>query len=317
MDPQNNNLGLKYSAIAVFFWGMLPIALKLSGHFIDAISLTWFRFAFALVVIYFIQRMQGQLGQFKLLNKNEWLRLGVAGLFLIGNYVTFVLSLKYLSPGEAQLNFQVAPFFLAFGGLLFFKERLSKVQLVCFFMLACGMLMFFHPHLNFASQQSSIWVGVITIQISAFFWAGYALLQKSLLAKLSSNNIMLCLFAIGAIALAPFTDFTPFIFMNGFEWAVILFCAINTLVAYGCFGQAIKYWPTASVSAMVGLTPVLSFTFTELVVKLKLWPDTFSTNNLDALSIDGIGLIVLAVMSMQLVPLYLKRRKKLIMIASK
>lgn len=310
---QNNQLGFKYSAIAVLFWGMLPIALKLSAIFIDAVSLTWFRFIGALVAIFIIQYSKKQLHQFLLLDKKDWLRLGVAGLFLVGNYVTFVMSLDYLTPGEAQLNFQVAPFFLALGGLLFFKERLNKLQLFCFATLACGMLMFFHPHLHFGSDdKTNIWLGVLIIEASAFCWACYALIQKSLQTKLSSNNIMLCLFVIGSIILTPFCHFSSFTHLGSFDWLIVIFCAINTLVAYCCFGQAIKYWPTASVSAMIALTPVLSFTFTAWVVDLHLWSTIFSANHLDSISINGIIVIVLSVMAMQLIPLYLKRRQSII-----
>lgn len=291
-----------YSSIAVLFWSILPIALKLSADFIDAYSLSWFRFFIALIVTFAIQKYFGQLRQFKQLNKKDWGKLFLAGIFLIGNYISFVACLKYLSPGTAQLNFQVAPFFLAFGGLLFFKEKLSFIQIICFITLAMGMLMFFHPHLNF--DQNNIWIGVFTVQFSAFCWAGYALLQKSLLHKLSSNNIMLVLFALGAIVLAPFTQFHSFNMMDSFDWYIAIFCAVNTLVAYGCFGQAMRYWKTASISGMVALTPVFSFIITELVVDLGWWSNIIKGNDLDMLSISGIGVIVLSVMSMQLLPKY-------------
>ncbi|BDM63059.1 10 TMS drug/metabolite efflux pump (DME) family protein [Shewanella sp. NFH-SH190041] len=311
MNASSNRLGLSYSAVAVLFWGMLPIALKLSGGFIDAVSLTWLRFIFALVATFMMQYMLRQLGQFARLQKRDWLRLAGAGVFLIMNYVTFVMGLKYLSPGTAQLNFQVAPFFLAFGGLLFFRERISALQLTCFAALAAGMLMFFHPHLHFGGSDSSgLLAGVLIIQFSAFCWASYALLQKSLLAKLSPNNVMLCIFALGTVVMAPATDFSAFGRMSLPDWSIALFCAVNTLVAYGTFGQAMRYWPTAQVSAMVALTPVLSFSLTELAVDMGWWPEMIKGNSLDWLSISGIGMIVLAVMAMQLLPLYLSRRSR-------
>lgn len=144
----NNRLGLIFVSIAVFFWGILPIALKLSGGFITPVTLTWFRFLMALVVTLLIQWKVGALRQFVGLPRAIWLKLTLAGVLLMCNYVSFVYSLSYLAPGTAQLNFQTAPFFLAFGGVLFFKERFNAFQLSCFATLALGMLMFFHPQLD-------------------------------------------------------------------------------------------------------------------------------------------------------------------------
>ncbi|WP_025821357.1 DMT family transporter [Shewanella marina] len=310
MQQSSERLGLFFISVAVIFWGILPIALKLSGGFIDAITLTWFRFAVALVVSFFIQLAFGQLHQFKQLTRQAWLKLGLAGVVLISNYVSFVIALKYLAPGTAQLNFQTAPFFLAFGGMLFFKEKLSAFQLTCFATLALGMLLFFHPYLHFSREGgSSILIGVMIIQFSAMSWASYALLQKSLLTQLSPNNVLLFIYAFGIVAMAPFSHFEHFTHMNSGDWSIAIFCAINTLVAYGCFGQAMRYWPTAQVSAMVPLTPLFSFALTAWVSSMGWWSDIIHHNSIDALSMFGIALIISSVMLMQLLPLYRARRR--------
>ena len=312
--PQANNhaqLGLIFISVAIVFWGMLPIALKLSGAFIDPVTLTWFRFLVALVVSILIQWSAGSLKQFAALDAKVWLRLVLAGVFLMLNYVSFVYSLDYLAPGAAQLNFQTSPFFLAFGGVLFFKERLNAVQLSCFATLALGMLMFFHPYLDLSGANNhQVWIGVMIIQFSALSWTSYALLQKSLLNRLSPANVLLVIYGLGIFVMAPFSDFSQFVSMDSFEWQIALFCAANTLIAYGCFGQSMKYWPTAQVSAMLALTPVFSFSATALVVSIGWWPEVFHADELDGLSLLGIGVIIVSVMVVQLLPLYRNRQAK-------
>lgn len=312
--PQANNhdqLGLLFISVAVLFWGMLPIALKLSSAFIDPVTLTWFRFLVALLVSIVIQWSAGSLKQFAALDAKVWLRLVLAGIFLMLNYVSFVYSLDYLAPGAAQLNFQTSPFFLAFGGVLFFKERLNAVQLSCFATLALGMLMFFHPNLNFSGANNhQVWIGVMIIQFSALSWTSYALLQKSLLNRLSPANVLLVIYGLGIFVMAPFSDFSQFVHMDSFDWQIALFCAANTLIAYGCFGQSMKYWPTAQVSAMLALTPVFSFSATALVVSLGWWPEVFRADELDGLSLLGIGVIIVSVMVVQLLPMYRNRQAK-------
>ena len=302
-------LGLFFVSVAVIFWGILPIALKLSGGFIDPVTLTWFRFVVAFVVTFGLLWRFGQLRQFASLSSIDWLRLLAAGIFLIGNYTSFVYSLDYLSPGTAQLNFQTAPFFLAFGGALFFKERLTAVQLSCFASLALGVLLFFHPSLTLsASSQAQVGFGVIIVQFSVLSWTSYALLQKSLINRLSPNNVLLFIYGVGIVVMAPFSDFSQLSSMDQGQWIVVSFCAANTLIAYGCFGQSMKYWPTAQVSAMLALTPILSFMANMLVVKFGWWPKVFFPDALDAWSILGIVLIVGSVFVVQIWPMYQNKR---------
>lgn len=77
-----------------------------------------------------------------------------------------------------------------------------------------------------------------------------------------------------------------------------------------------KYWPTAQVSAMLALTPVFSFSATALVVSIGWWPDVFKADKLDALSLFGIGVIIVSVMVVQLLPMYRQRRARRLQPAS-
>ncbi|MFT5704912.1 MAG: drug/metabolite transporter (DMT)-like permease [Shewanella sp.] len=316
MQQNNFKMGLLFISTAVLFWGILPIALKLSSTFIDPVSLTWFRFLIALLVSFIIQYFSGNLKQFATLDKAAWIKLLFASILLMLNYVSFVYALEYLAPGVAQLNFQTSPFFLAFGGMLFFKEKLSAIQMTCFATLALGMLMFFHPFLEFnQADNSAVWTGVMIIQFSVCSWTSYALLQKSLLKQLDPSNVLLFIYGMGVLVMAGFSDFSHFSAMTMNDWWIAIFCAFNTLIAYGCFGASMKYWPTAQVSAMLALTPVLSFSATALVVSLGLWPAMFFSDALDVLSLSGIAVIILSVIVLQLLPT-MKARKGRILAAN-
>jgi len=294
-------LGLFFISTAVIFWGLLPVAIKLSVPFVDAITLTWIRFLVAFIFSFIVQLSFGQLIAFKKLSSIDWLKLLAAGLFLIVNYVTFVWCLDYLEPGAAQLNFQTAPFYLAIGGLVLFREKVSFMQSVFFATLALGLLMFFHRNLTPGSLDEQIVWGILLVQLSSFCWCVYALLQKSLHKKLSPANILLFIFALGVVVMMPKSNLTVIPTFNPEQWLIVLFCSLNTIVAYGCFAQSMKYWPTVQVSAMIALTPIASFGTTIVSVSMEWWPDIISHTPLDWLSTTGIFVVVISAASVQLV----------------
>jgi drug/metabolite transporter (DMT)-like permease len=43
-----------------------------------------------------------------------------------------------------------------------------------------------------------------------------------------------------------------------YEWSFLLLLGLNTLVAYGCFGAALKLAPASQVSVIITLNPVLT-----------------------------------------------------------
>ncbi|MDB4837452.1 DMT family transporter [Marinomonas sp.] len=292
--------GLFFIAITILFWGMIPIALKVSGDFSDPITLTWMRFSIAGILLGLWQWQRGNLSQFKTLERKHWMRVFCAGSFLIINYTTFAWSLDYLLPGAAQLSFQVAPIFLALGGLFFLNDSVHWKQWVCFIFIGIGMLTFFHPIFG-NSGQGAIWVGFLIVQVSAAAWSMYALLQKSLFKLLSPSNILLAIYCYAAMVMLPFSSPSIIFEMSSNDTLVTLFCSLNTLIAYGAFAQSMHYWQTVQVSAAVALTPVAAFILTEITVYLGWWPNHIYSSHADWLSLLGMMLVVMSAIYVQVI----------------
>ena len=311
MQRQQFLYGLFFCSLCVLFWSTLPIALKLSGGFSDPVTLTWLRFSVAGIVLLIWQGLRGKLQEFTQLNGKQWLTLLAAGTLLIINYSFFAWSLDFLHPGVAQLSFQVAPLFLAVGGMVFFKERIRWQQWACFALLALGMLVFFHPVLsgNLNGDPSMIALGFLIVQTSACAWCFYALLQKSLFNKLSSTNILLGIYLYALVVMLPFSSPSELLEMDRSQTLVAAFCCVNTLIAYGAFAQAMNYWQTVQVSASIALTPVIAFIVTELCVALGLWQGIIESSHADTLSLFGMALVVMAAISVQFITAALNKRQ--------
>lgn len=296
--------GLLFIAAAVIFWGIMPVVLKLTVGFVDAVNLTWFRFGAAGLMLVVFQTLAGGFSSFKALTKKQWGWLALAGVMLLANYLSFMMALSYLAPGTAQLNFQTSGVFLAIGGFLVFGERLSRFQISCYLALAIGMLMFFNPYLGFdgAADGGDVLIGVLLIQLSVLCWCVSVLLQRQLAGVLSPTNILLVIYILGAIVLLPTCDFSVWQPLDGEAWAIVIASAIATLLAYACFAQGMKALPAGQVGAMLALTPIISFISTDILVYAGWWRDILHVDDLNLLSKFGIAVIVLAVMSVQLKP---------------
>ncbi|WP_228729896.1 DMT family transporter [Shewanella avicenniae] len=304
MSTNTARSGLLFIAAAVIFWGVMPVALKLTVGFVDAVNLTWFRFGAAGLILLVFQTLAGGLAPFKQVTKRQWGWLALAGLMLLANYLAYMVALKYLAPGTAQLNFQTSGVFLAIGGFLVFGERLTRFQIGCFVALAVGMLMFFNPYLHFdgGAEGGNVLLGVMLIQLSVLCWCVSVLLQRQLAGVLSPTNILLVIYLLGAIVLLPVCDFSVWQPLDGESWTIVIASAVATLLAYACFAQGMKSLPAGQVGAMLSLTPIISFISTDMLVYAGWWRDILQVGELNLLSKLGIGVIVLAVMSVQLKP---------------
>jgi len=115
-------LGLMLAIITALCWASLPVALKVTLEELDAITLTWFRFLVATIVMLVWLSWRGGLSVFKTLDKKRWWHLAAAALLLIGNYVFYLLGVQYTTPANAQLLIQLAPLLMALGGIFIFRE---------------------------------------------------------------------------------------------------------------------------------------------------------------------------------------------------
>ena len=133
--------------------------------------------------------------------------LALATLGLAANYIGFLLGLDHTSPANAQVLIQLGPLLLALGGLLVFRERFAPAQWLGFGAIVVGLGAFFASQLVALGREIDRYlVGVAWIGFAAVTWAIYGLAQKQLLQVLSSQAVMLCIYAGCALCFAPWFD---------------------------------------------------------------------------------------------------------------
>ena len=283
-------LGLLLAFLTAALWATLPVALKLILRDLDALTVTWFRFAFATVGLGLWLAWRGRLAPLRQLRGRHWALLLVAGLMLIGNYVFYLWGLDYTTAANAQLLIQLAPLLMAIGGIVVFKEHFTTAQWVGLALVACGLLLFFNDQRAQVDSPPQYALGAGFIVLAALVWAIYALLQKQLLQYLGSQTILCCMYLLATCLLLPMADLAALRGLSAAAWWALLYCALNTLGAYGAFAEALAHWEASRVSVVLALTPLLTLATVELLHGIV--PEWVTPERIGLVGVVGALLVV-------------------------
>ncbi len=288
-------VGLLYSLITVITWATLPLALAVTLQTLDAWTVTWFRMFIAALLLGGWLGFRGQLSanakpSWWQLVKRYWPGLLVAALMLSGNYIFYLIGLDYTTPANSQVLIQLAPLFLALGGMVFFGERYNGRQWVGFLILISGLLLFFRNQLAVLGGNDKYILGVVLVVLAAITWAVYALVQKQLMRHMNSMQIMLFIYCCATVLMLPMAEFPNLMILDASAWLWLIFCGLNTLIAYGAFGEAMHHWQASRVSAVIAITPLatIGVIFTVSVIT----PDLVPPERLDMLSLIAAVMVV-------------------------
>jgi len=289
-----SRLGFILAALTMLLWGVLPLALKQALRSLDAVTITWFRFGVASLVLAAFLAGRGGLPSLGGLGRSGWALLAVAVLGLAANFLAFLVGLDLTSPANSQVLIQLAPMLLGLGSLVVFRERYTRAQWLALLVLAGGLLAFFSSKLTQLGAEGAsperYLVGSGLLVLAAVTWAGYGLAQKQLLRALPTQALMLCIYAGCFLCFTPGAHPAALARLSAAELGVLLFCAANTLVAYGAFASALEHWEASRVSAVLAVTPLATLGFS--ILGAALLPDVIHPESVSALSVAGAAAVV-------------------------
>lgn len=284
-------LGLSLSLLTVFLWGILPIALKVTLQVLDVYTVIWFRFLMSFILLAIYLSVQKKLPTIEQLRFSSGKLLAIATIFLGGNYFLFMQGLALTTAGNAEVIIQLSTVLLGFGGLVIFRERYTLWQWFGVSVLTLGFLLFFKAQItNLITAQGQYLVGSGLLVLGAVCWAIYALAQKQLLQSLSSYHIMLIIYGGCALLFTPFTKVYKIFNLDFLHLSMLLFCGLNTLIAYGSFAESLEHWEASRVSAVLALAPIVTLIAVELVA--GIFPQLIPPENITLIGIIGALLVV-------------------------
>ncbi|MFI0487970.1 MAG: DMT family transporter [Yersinia sp. (in: enterobacteria)] len=314
---QQPGLGIFLALTTAVFWGALPIAIKQVVEVMEPFTIVWYRFMMAAIGLGVILASRRQLPSLKLFRQCRWLvLLIIATGGLLGNFVFFSSSLQYLSPTVSQVIGQLSPVGMMVATVVILKERIRITQIIGAGMLICGLLLFFNTSLHQTfTHLTDYTLGVALGVCAAVVWVGYGVAQKVLLRRMASQPILLLLYTLCAIASLPLAKPAAIFQLNGWQFACLLFCGVNTLVGYGALAEAMVRWQVAQVSALITLTPLFTLLFSILLA--LAYPDMFVAPSLNLVGYAGAFVVVSGAMFSAIGHRWWPRRSEINLIAPK
>ena len=265
------------------------MSLKISLDVLDAWTLTWLRFVFAALFTTVLILAKNRFSQFLSLTTVEWLWLTLAAAMLVANYLLFLYGLKLTSPANAQVFIQMAPLMMTLGGVVLFKESFSKTQLMGAGFVVIGMSFFFKDQIT-QILSSDFALGFWVMFAAALTWAIYALIQKKLATKLSSQAILLFIYVFAAVVLFAGIDTAQFNQVSHTQYWAIGYACFNTVAAYAAFAEALNYWQASRVGMVLAMTPVFTLFFINAFA--ALFPTLLEQESIQLFGYLGVAMIV-------------------------
>jgi len=283
------NKGILFAAITALVWGFLPIKLKVALSFADSFTIVWFRFAIAFLFLFSYYMLKNR-ENIKILLKPPILAI-IAAFALAFNYYGYIHGIALTTPGSAQIIIVSGPMSLALAGFLFFGEKINRYQILGFLVLLSGFVLFYFDKLSGFTNTSNFNIGSLWVLSAGLSWGLYATLQKKLARNYNPQQLNLIFYGLSALLYLPMVNFSQVATFNSNQWGLMLLLGLNTLIAYGCIGEALKRIPANQVGVIVTLNPLLALLIIGIITNLGF---TFiDSENLGMLGISGAILFII------------------------
>ncbi len=254
------------AATTAVCWAILAIALKFAVQKYSSGTIVWVRLELAFFILLFIFALKKP-GSLKFLIRPPR-ELIAASLLIAANYYGYMKGVELTSASSAQILIQLAPLTFAVLSTFYFKEHLSKTQWFGMFLAFVGFVLFFSDQIMMTIdhferfREGNTWMLVAIVT-----WAYFALLQKKAIKKMTPQEFNLVLYGYSALALLPTASPSELLAMNMQDFWLFTFLALNTVIAYGAFSEALQRLPGNLVSMIIAVNPLLTL----LILQVFIW----------------------------------------------
>jgi len=273
--PPKNSARLAFNALLAGALGIAfaPILVRLSS--VGPSATAFWRLTLALPALWLWMTLEsrGEGRPRQPVERGDFRDLAVTGLFFAGDLAIWHWSIKFTSVANATLLANFAPIFVALGGWLFFRQRVSAAFLAGMGVALAGTILLVGQ--NFALSGQHL-LGDALGLVTAVFYAGYILWVKRLRERFSTAVIMTWSGAVTSLVLLPVTLLSGESLVPAQVSGWLTLAALALVSQFG--GQsliafALARLPAAFSSVTLLAQPVMAAVFAWLILgeRLGFW----------------------------------------------
>lgn len=273
--------GILYAVFAYGIWGVFPLYWKLLAH-VDSlevlISRVIWSFVFTSLLIIIMKQRKLLMEDLRLLWKNKKLFLSLlAASFVIScNWFLYIYAVNNNHVVDASLGYYINPLITILFGMIFFKEKLSKIQISAVIVAFIGVL-------SLTIGYGEIpWLALLI----ALSFASYSALKKQTTLNatrgLVIETLLMLPFAIGYYIYIMSTNNNSFLQVNWQTDIFLVLGGIVTAIPLVLFAKGAKLLPQYVIGFIQYMTPTIvlilgivlyhePFTKTELISFMFIW----------------------------------------------
>ena len=268
--------------LAVLFWGTSFVATKTALLEIKPVTVIILRLILATTLLTIIALYTKRNFSINLKSHGWILILAMIATFHLWIQVT---GLQYTTASNTGWIIGTAPIFMAILGLIFFKEKVTLLQMAGILIAMFGLLLLIGKGniLNIDLIKNK---GDLLVLGSAFTWGAYSMVNKKISLSYSPLMTILYLFLMMLIIITPFNlnseAINSVIHLSFIGWISILFLGLFCSgIAYVIWARALRDMESAKVGAFLYFEP--------FVTVLAAW---FFLNEVITLMMIASGLLI-------------------------
>ena len=204
--------------------------------------------------------------------RKEYLLALLCGVFLVINWVFFFRSFEVMPITVAVSIYHLAPVIVLLLGIFIFKEKITGLGLLFFFICFLGTLLVggIHQHTSIADFLSN---GVLWAFAAAFFYALTSITGKGI-QNLSPLVTTVIQTTLGIILLFPLVDWSNFMHLTFKNWLYILVTGfIHTGFVFYLFFSGLRELKAQTIAILVFIDPIVAILLDVLILNYR--PDFF------------------------------------------
>ena len=248
----------KNKAILVLGIGLLTVSIaSILIKLCDAPALVIATYRLTIASVFYLGYTGTKKGKFwQTFSREQIKTILISAVFLTIHFSTWITSLKYTSVASSVILVQSAPVFVAFGSIIFLKERPSVLLMVGAVIALLGSVMI--SVLDYSHDKNAMTGNLLAIG-GAIGAAGYLLAGRKIRRQVDLFSYVSAVYSLTAVALlilailngASFFGFSTEVYLIFFAIAIF-----PQIIGHTSLNWALKYFSATAVSIAILAEPI-------------------------------------------------------------